>query len=425
MEPDLSLLAGYDVVVEFSNELMRELVIASLQLSGINDTPPFEASVPINSGREDGTTGMFYLNVSDVQVDLQTTRPMTIQLCFERAWADTPAGAIGPLNGAIEIPVYFPNVLTKEKQAFISLDLSGIEFWRIAFSSDSKERAESQLQSSGLSYSYFEAVWQEALAQFIQRQPLLLIPTGFIVTEKEGGLSPLRFYEIEAHGVGPSDKSQQALCLFGTLLIAHSYEGTPSFKTTSAIPTGRQLAASISADVFGRFVLCDSVAEILHCSVSELPTACGDGSRRSGPDDSPCTLSSVEANLEDNRITLSGVFATKLGDIDFRSNVLLTINNGEVISALEGLDVSASGGPSNEEGSREEASLAQFRSLIEAVVAALSRKMAEKLTGYANSGLLWGPPDYLLIVKDQGISFSRKLKVEPVRVRELFAETTG
>jgi hypothetical protein len=409
MEPQMSLLAGYDIVIELSNELVRDLVIANLRLSGAATAFPFAVTIPLKAGLNDTVVGTFHLNVTAIDVDLQTTRPMMIKLFFEGASAETATATVCSLDGCIEIPVYFPDVLTKNNDAFLSLDLSGIEPWRVAFTPASKQYAEEQLQETTLSYSLFESISQETLCDFIQKQPLLVVPLGLSVTSKEGAISPLRFYQLEAHGIGPTEKAQQALGLFGTLLVAHSYEGTPSFKATTAIPAGKQIALSISADVFHRFVLCDGVAEVLKCAVRDLPTTCGDGV---GHPHSCYSLNSIEANLKDNSIALCGGFKTDLGDGAFESEVALRINNGAVISAVKLLDVSVSTALTCRDEPFGQANPEYHKPLVGAIVAEISQKICEKLGYCAASGFLGETPDQVSVIKDEGISFTWKHKVK-------------
>jgi hypothetical protein len=54
----LSLLAGYDVVIELSNELLRDLVIANLSLSEAGSALPFEFSVPVGGEKADAPAGV-------------------------------------------------------------------------------------------------------------------------------------------------------------------------------------------------------------------------------------------------------------------------------------------------------------------------------------------------------------------------------
>lgn len=327
----MSLLAGYDVVIELSNELLRDLIMANLKLSGRGFSPPFEVSVPVAGEKSAALMGPVCLRIIDLQVDLQASRPMSVQLTFDHGSAKTLWGDLVGLDGCIEIPVYFPYVLTKSGSAYIALDLSGIEPCRIAFSEGSKERAKLQLQDA---YQGVEEIWQETLAAFIQKLPLLLIATGLTVTASDGGLSPLRFYNIEAQGFGSAQKDRQALGLFGTLLVEHSYDGTPSFKTTSALRAGR-LALSISPDVFRRLIFYESVAE----AMKKLVAGCRDsrlGNRY-------FELGSIEAKLDENFVKLNGVLETDIGAIEFCANVILGISIGEVEFSLRNLELIASG----------------------------------------------------------------------------------
>jgi hypothetical protein len=128
MEPQMSLLAGYDIVIELSNELVRDLVIANLRLSGPATAPPFAVAIPLNARLNDTVIGAFHLNVTAVDIDLQTTRPMMIKLFFEGASVETASATVCSLDGCIEIPVYFPDVLTKNPELIEALGLTGCLF---------------------------------------------------------------------------------------------------------------------------------------------------------------------------------------------------------------------------------------------------------------------------------------------------------
>jgi hypothetical protein len=406
MEPEMSLLAGYDVVIEFSNELVRDLVATNLRLSGVEAGPPLEFSVPFKTESGGESDDLLHIKVKTIEVDLQTSRPLLIQLFFAGLWAETSTGANHALDGCIEVPVYFPYVLTRNNEASISLDLSGIEPWGIVFSAATRERIEERLQGSGRTYARFESIGRETLAEFIQKQPLLLIRTGLNFTSKEGDISPLRFYELETHGVGADARSRQALGLFGTLLVVDSYEGTSTFKTESAIPAGRRLAVSISEKIFQRFVFCDSIADALNCAVSDLPTACGSGGQRSQFNNDCLALRSIDARLNDNSIVLSGVFRTDLGDIIFHSAISLQIYNGDVVSTVRELALSSSCPSPDQSGVIAEANLEQFKPLIRALITSVSRKIGERLTECATSGLLGEAPEEVFVTRDQGLTFA-------------------
>jgi len=55
----MSLLAGYDIVIELSNALVRDLVIANLRLSGAATAFPFAVAIPLKAGLNDTVVGTF------------------------------------------------------------------------------------------------------------------------------------------------------------------------------------------------------------------------------------------------------------------------------------------------------------------------------------------------------------------------------
>src|SRR5215468_6510538 len=98
----MSLISGFDLLIEISNETIRKLLQTNLQIGGVSANPPFELSFPI-SGDANGTA---HVIVTDLQVDLNANDTISLTLSFDRASVAMTAPlslAVCPLDGNIVI----------------------------------------------------------------------------------------------------------------------------------------------------------------------------------------------------------------------------------------------------------------------------------------------------------------------------------
>ncbi|MBI3016110.1 MAG: hypothetical protein HYY65_13855 [Candidatus Tectomicrobia bacterium] len=118
-----------------------------------------------------------------------------------------------------------------------------------------------------------------------------------------GSFSPLQFSSLQVHCIGNSDRSKQALGLFGNLLASTQNNGNHVNKTSTAIASGRDLAISISPGTFHSLAFCPAVAAALGVSPNGLPPSCGGSG---GVSVSGVTLTSIADSFGNGQINISG-----------------------------------------------------------------------------------------------------------------------
>ena len=86
-----------------------------------------------------------------------------------------------------------------------------------------------------------------------------------------GSISPKLQYEK----VKPASIGNEALGLFGILLLANQSNGDPAFKHSTAITPDHDVSITISPEVFHSLIFCPAVASTLGSDISSLPGSCG------------------------------------------------------------------------------------------------------------------------------------------------------
>lgn len=273
----MSLMAGFDIVTEISNETITKLIKKNLQIGGQAVTPPFEITVPITGP----ASGSAHMIVTDLVVDLNADDTMTLTLTFEdgSVVVTSPFNrTIYPLAGSftIKAAIQLVNGATPNtKQLSVNL---GAATTTLAFTPASTTAINNDLNGTGINAATFATMANSALGGFVHSIPNPTLPVAFtVVPGSNGSLAPsLVFEDLKVHCIHHADRAKQALGLFGILLAANHGNGNVSQKTSTAIAAANNgICISLSPGTFRRFAFCPAISQALGISMSNLPTACG------------------------------------------------------------------------------------------------------------------------------------------------------
>ncbi len=282
----MSVMAGFDFVLELSNAALLDLIKANLKIQGTPANPPFEVTVPISAG---SVTGNGHIIVNKLLLDLNANDTVTLTLLFNNGSviATSPmALTISALDGNIKItaPLRLASG-TGANQRTLGVDLSTATV-AVNFSQNAQSKITFALAGTPITLQMVNSLVVQALTTFVHNLGAVTFPLGFkVVSGKEGTLSPgLQFEKLEAHCIPNTSRAKQALGVFGILILANHAKGKHALKTATAIPAGRDVCISISPEAFHKKVLCPELAKKLlpaeyqkdpAAAIAKLPTTCG------------------------------------------------------------------------------------------------------------------------------------------------------
>ncbi|MDQ3918329.1 MAG: hypothetical protein M3348_07610 [Acidobacteriota bacterium] len=301
----MTLMAGFDLVAEISNETVRKLLEKNLQIGGAPVNPPFELSLPISGG---GASGTAHLIVSDLQVDLNGDDTVTLTLSFKQTsvMVSSPlALTVCPLGGDITINAALKLVPAGGSAQQVSVDLAHASV-AINWSSASNQEIANDLAGTPISAATFKSFAAQALTAYVQSIAAPTIPLAFnVVPGANGSLTPsLQFEKLEVHCIGNADRAKQALGIFGILLVANHSKGNKGQKTGTAITAAHDgVCISIAPGAFHSLVFCPAIAKALNANVNSLPGSCGPAG---GFDTQGVTINSITDGFADGHIDING-----------------------------------------------------------------------------------------------------------------------
>jgi len=274
----MSLMAGFDLVTEISNETIRKLLENNLQIGGAPISPPSDLSLPISSS---AASGIAHLVVTDMQVDLNADDTITLILSFDRASVVTTAPVpltVCTLDGNITItaPLQLVDAYGSNKQVSVNLAAATVA---INWSSAASQAIINDLAGTPITPDMFMTFVALALTGYVQSVAAPTMPLAFsVVPGSDGLLTPsLQFERLEVHCIHNTNRSLQALGIFGILLVANDGNGDYRQKTTTAIAAIHDgVCVSIAPGAFHTLVFCPAVAGSLGADdVAKLPGSCG------------------------------------------------------------------------------------------------------------------------------------------------------
>jgi hypothetical protein len=320
----MSLMAGFDIVIEVSRATLLNLIKANLQLQGVPLAPPFQIDIPIVDAGQAGTANLI---VTDVKLSLNGgTDTVTVTLVFEDTTISIGAQTISALDGTIDIRASVQIVPTggAHQQSI------GVNFGQatapVNFSPHAKGVIAQKLKGSGLGEGQFEDLANQAVITFVHSLGIVVLQANArftVVPGTDGLLAPLQFEKLSTvRCIG-----DQALAIFGILLAANDANGDAAQKTTTAIKNatlqsadiGHDICVSISPEAFRQLIFCpDTVREFvrdetktstpagLKAAIATLPSCCG--SAGSVEDNHGVQFTRICDTFADGHINIDGNF---------------------------------------------------------------------------------------------------------------------
>jgi hypothetical protein len=304
----MSLMSGFDLLIEISNETIRKLLQTNLQIGGVSANPPFELSFPIS----DGAAGTAHVIVTDLQVDLNDDDTISLTLMFDRTSVGITAPfplAVCPLDGNIVISdVKLETIDDGNSNQQVSVDL-GTATVAINWSAAAKQEITKTVAGTAVTFATFTTYAMQALASFVQGIGAQNVPLTFnVVSGQDGSFTPfLQLERIEVHCIPNVERSKQALGIFGILLASNDSNGDHNQKTSTAITAPNDgVCFSIAPVAFHSRLFCPAIANAITgnaANVGQLPKTCGPSS---GFDTQGVTIKSIADSFADGHINIDG-----------------------------------------------------------------------------------------------------------------------
>lgn len=280
----MNLLAGFDTVIEISRRGLQKLVDSQLRVGGRTLSTPFEfdldKSFPIITG---------HVIVDSVTLTVNANDTLTLDFHFVNTavsiepapgtWISNLAG-----NWLLTAPLADAGNATQFSPALNLAAATG----SLTFSPASQATLNGVLPA-GVTIATVASVATQALLKYAQNNTTNgLSPLGVtfaLDATQDGTIQPPRFVRAEVHCIAPGPPSQSALAIYGIIFKANAQNGTPSLKTATAVPEYKEVAISVSPEVFHRLAFCPALARKLDLldanmnpDVSLLPPPCGNSS---------------------------------------------------------------------------------------------------------------------------------------------------
>lgn len=276
----MKLMAGFDMVLELSNETVLKLIRSNLSIGGTVLSAPFELSLPL-SGPASGYTHMI---VTDLRLDLNEGEKITLSMPFDRGTVvlSSPLSrTIGPLSGTISITT------TVSGSTSISFDLANATA-ALDFTAAGEAELIEDLSGTILSPALFKTLANQALTSYAQTLSSPPVPLPFtVVPGIDGTLTPaLQLERVEVRCIPNADRKKQALGIFGILLAANHGNGNHTLRTEAKITTVTDgMCFSLSPEAFHSLIFAPAMV---------------------GLDLGGMTLNSLTDTFADNHIDING-----------------------------------------------------------------------------------------------------------------------
>jgi hypothetical protein len=333
----MSLLAGFDLVAEFSHGTILHLIRSHVKIGGVSANPPFEITMPVGGSSWSGSA---HLVVSGIHLDLNAEDTATLTFDFRTASVEFSSPqrlSVCPLDGTIAVHANIslhagPQHSHTRSIAFL---ITGAE---IAFSSAADHSISTSLAGKPVTPAQFKTLANQAIAAFVagpSPNSIQTVPMTFtVVPDEDGSLTPSVVFErLEVHCIPNPSRTKQALALFGILLKANKAHGDHTHKTSTSITAAHDgMCISISPEAFNALVLCPVLAKKLNTTVAKLPTSCGSAA---GIDTNGVTLTKFVDTFGHQQINFHGA-ATKSGfcyeaNATFHGVVTISVKDGVLI----------------------------------------------------------------------------------------------
>jgi hypothetical protein len=263
----VTVLAGYDVVIELSQAVVQELVLSGIRLDGQSLRPATEIERTMMVSVGAGTIGAkFHALIRAVAVDVGSpagANGVTLAVDFHDASIEVGPLAACKLEGQItvDVPLAFAGAVRR-----IVADLPQANA-TVTFSTAATGRLTSAF---GPFANQIGTAMRTQLEAFIRAMgPAALGPAFAVDGSQPGTLGPPpRFTAADLVCLYSTDRSQQRLCLLA--MVRQAPAGDPATKT-DGLPPGCAVAVHASPSVV-HSLICDSLAGFLGATP---PGSCG------------------------------------------------------------------------------------------------------------------------------------------------------
>ena len=163
----MSLLAGYDLLIEISNAALLKLIKSNLKIQGAYANPPFEISLPIVGS---GAQGLAHLIANDIKLNLNANDTVTIKIVFTNtsiSLTSPLAISVAKLSGdiAITTAITLVNAGASTKKG-LGVDLKSAQV-QLTFSPAAQTEITSKLAATAFTYGLFAAFANQAIKDYI------------------------------------------------------------------------------------------------------------------------------------------------------------------------------------------------------------------------------------------------------------------
>ncbi len=316
----MSLMAGFDLVIEISRETILKL-IKNFKLGDVPLNPPFELEIPITTN---GVSGFAHIIVNELLFELVGDHELKLTLMFgdSSVFITSPLTLdVTGLDGDFEITASMQFMDTVPMHRALSVNLQAATT-AINFTPTAETRILSALSGTPLRPRDFKDIANQELQNYVRSIGLKPLPFEFMVEPGvNGSIKPLpKFEKIEAHNIG-----NEAVGVFGILLLANDANADHTQKTGTAIMAGHSVCISISPGAVHSLIFCPAVVcslardttmltetqclesggEVLSSLIAFLPPSCGqaEGIVRDG-----VTITNISDSFASGHIDINGSF---------------------------------------------------------------------------------------------------------------------
>jgi hypothetical protein len=327
----MSLMAGFDMLIEVSKQTALDLIKANINLGGtppVPASPPFELSIPISIA---GITGLAHTIVNGMALDLTGDNGVTLTLNFANSSIilDPPASITASLlDGDIVVQTSLELVDgSSPNTKALSTNLSAATV-AVAFSAAAQQRISTALAGTPVTVAQFNSVAQNTIQGFLRGigRQTIQNPQFLVVQGQTGSISRGQFDRLEVNNI-----ANQAIGLFG-MLIPTKPIGDHTQKTSSAITAGHGVCLDVGADAFHRLIFCPNLAGAN--PVSSLPPSCGSGTL----DANGVTVTNITDTFADGQINIDGALEKSGFCYDahgtFHGAVTLSVSGSKLTASL-------------------------------------------------------------------------------------------
>lgn len=257
----MSLLAGYDVVIEISKNAFQRIIQSQVKINTISLSTSFALAIPISVSGINIRASLLVRNWNLI-LEPGTNRIMLVfSFNSSSIFSENPNLTIRNLNGLLTVKTSILLLpIPGKNYKGISLDSANASV-SLQLSRDSQENIREAFAASSLSINLqqFLDTAQNESTNFIRKT--FSAPTAFdnffeVREGQDGSIAPLIFTRLpEIRCI-----DEESLGIFGTLLV-NSQGGNPSLKTSTAITPGNDLSISFSPEVYRRLLFCPAAAK--------------------------------------------------------------------------------------------------------------------------------------------------------------------